>query len=291
MKQAQFDISQYLEVLLEAICVVDKHGVFISVSPGCERLFGYKPEEMVGRPMISMVHPDDRERTLKAAGEIMQGDYKIDFENRYIRKDGSVVDILWSAQWSAADQVRVAVARDVTQTKQMLQRLQDLAFFDPLTGLPNRHLFADRFTMALNRAKRELYPLAVLFIDLDKLKQVNDSVGHAQGDQLLCQVARRLQTLVRDTDTVARFGGDEFVILLDRMGSSEQALLVAEKVHQRLAQPLRLEGHEFMIPASIGVAFYPDHGQHEQTLLACADAAMYRAKQAGGGRTEIGDKT
>lgn len=282
MEQANINLSQYLDVLLEAICVVNKEGTFIYVSSGCERIFGYSPEEMVGRPMISMVHPDDRERTLKTASEIMHGDYKIDFENRYIRKDGSVVDILWSAQWSATDQVRVAVARDVTHTKQTLERLQRIAFFDPLTGLPNRQLFRDRLHMAMSRVRRETRQLAVLFIDLDKFKQVNDVFGHLVGDQLLIDVAERLKHQVRETDTVARFGGDEFVLLIDSVETSDQVHRIADKVVQALRQPFTVKSERIPMPASIGLAMYPVHGDSAEALLHHADSAMYRAKKAGG---------
>lgn len=282
MEQSKINIGHYLDVLLEAICVVDKEGTFIYVSTGCERIFGYTPEEMVGRKMISMVHPDDRERTLKIASEIMDGDYKIDFENRYIRKDGSVVDILWSAQWSAVDQVRVAVARDVTHSKQTLERLQRIAFFDPLTELPNRQLFRDRLQMAISRARREQGTLAVLFLDLDKFKQVNDVFGHMIGDKLLIDVAHRLQHQVRETDTVARFGGDEFVLLLDSVDTPQQARTIAEKIGHALRQPFTVKHQRLPMPASIGLALYPTHGDSVDGLLQAADNAMYRAKKAGG---------
>lgn len=282
MEQAKFNISQYLDVLLEAICVVNKEGTFIYVSSGCERIFGYTPEELVGRQMISFVHPDDRERTLKAAREIMDGDAKIDYENRYIRKNGSVVDILWSAQWSATDQVRVAVARDVTQTKQTLERLQRIAFFDPLTQLPNRQLFQDRLQMAMSRVRREQKQLAVMFIDLDKFKQVNDLFGHMVGDRLLIDVAHRLQAQVRETDTVARFGGDEFVLLLDSIEGIQQACAIGDKILHVLQQPFTVENTRLPMPVSIGLAIYPQHGDSTETLLHHADSAMYRAKKAGG---------
>lgn len=282
MDYAKFNISEYLDVLLEAICVVNKEGIFIYVSSGCERIFGYTPEELVGRSMISLVHPDDRQRTLKTANEIMAGDCKIDFENRYIRKDGAVVDILWSAQWSVTDQVRVAVARDVTHSKQTFERLQRIAFFDPLTELPNRQLFGDRLQMAMSRVRREHKQLAVLFIDLDRFKQVNDVFGHLIGDKLLVDVAHRLQRQVRETDTVARFGGDEFVLLLDSIESPPQAHAVADKILQSLQQAFTLAHEQIPMPASIGVAIYPLHGDTNEKLLHHADSAMYRAKKAGG---------
>ncbi|CAI8159464.1 MAG: putative signaling protein [Pseudidiomarina mangrovi] len=193
-----------------------------------------------------------------------------------------MVDILWSAQWSATDQVRVAVARDVTHTKQTLERLQRIAFFDPLTGLPNRQLFRDRLHMAMSRVRRETRQLAVLFIDLDKFKQVNDVFGHLVGDQLLIDVAERLKHQVRETDTVARFGGDEFVLLIDSVETSDQVHRIADKVVQALRQPFTVKSERIPMPASIGLAMYPVHGDSAEALLHHADSAMYRAKKAGG---------
>jgi PAS domain S-box-containing protein len=185
-------LSDYIDQLLEAICVVDANGHFLYLSSGCERIFGYQSSEMIGRSMIELVHPDDRERTLLAASEIMSGDEKIDFENRYIRKDGQIAHIQWSARWSEDHNVRVAVARDITKHKQLLDQLQHIAFYDPLTQLPNRALFEDRLQQSLARARREQGMLALCFVDLDKFKEVNDRYGHAAGDLCLKKAAELL---------------------------------------------------------------------------------------------------
>lgn len=357
-----------MDLLLDAVCVVDRDGCFQFVSAAGERIFGYAPDEMVGRPVLDFVHPGDRERTLGAIHEILGGAPKHHFENRYLRKDGSTAHIMWSARWSEDDEVRIAVARDVTDRKQAealqnavyaiseavnrdndlptlfeaidaiirdLLRIQDfviamkdpdtaemrftyprgpdkgedglddpllqslglrvveegvairltpetggvaearrpnhlavplgsgntivgalvvsngsdavpytdtdlerlgfvsvaiaaaieraslhsrltyMAQHDQLTGLPNRALFMDRLQSALARAYREGSHLAVLYLDLDDFKTVNDTLGHTAGDQLLQEIARRLTDCVRGADTVGRIGGDEFVVLLD----------------------------------------------------------------------------
>ncbi len=275
-------LSDYIDQLLEAICVVDANGCFLYLSSGCERIFGYKSSEMVGRPMIELVHPEDRERTLLAASEIMAGDQKIDFENRYIRKDGQIAYIQWSARWSEDQKVRVAVARDITKHKQLLEQLQHIAFYDPLTQLPNRALFEDRLHQSLARARREQGMLALCFIDLDKFKEVNDQYGHAAGDLCLKKVAELLLHSVRETDTVARLGGDEFVIVMD--GVTEQSAVVStlHNLLLQLQQPFVFEQHQLQLSGSIGIALYPLHGQDQASLLAAADRAMYKAKQAGG---------
>jgi diguanylate cyclase (GGDEF)-like protein len=160
-------------------------------------------------------------------------------------------------------------------------RLAYLAQFDPLTGLPNRALLADRFTQMIVQAKRRASPLAVLFIDLDDFKAVNDTLGHAGGDALLKVVAARLQDAVRTGDTVARISGDEFAIVLGDLVRPEDAALVAQKVIDQLADPVRLEGSEVFVTASVGIAAFPADGADAETLINAADAAMYRAKQSG----------
>ncbi|WP_122602164.1 diguanylate cyclase domain-containing protein [Pseudomonas atacamensis] len=433
-------LASYMDLLLDAVCAVDKQGRFVFVSAACERIFGYTPDELIGRSMIELVHPADRQRTLAAAGEIMGGDPKHNFENRYLRKDGCVAHISWSARWSEVDQLRIAVARDITERKQaesrqaalyaiseaahaaedllalfkrvhlligewlpalnfsvalydencgqlnfpyhvddhelqpeqpgtvigrlcaqvirsgqpmlltpdsadatpdfaellaeqnapcwlgvplsskngtigalivkslaggeryteqdkeLLQyvcaqvataierqqlhaRLKRMAQYDQLTQLPNRELLRDRLRAALAHARAVHGHMALLYVDLDRFKQVNDTHGHAVGDMLLQTVANRLKGCVRETDTVARIGGDEFVVLLHSVHAAEDADSVAGKIRQVLAQPMRLDGHDLRIEPSIGVARFPEHGEEEQQLFRHADQAMYAAKR------------
>lgn len=425
------------DLLLDAICMVDADGRFVFVSAACERIFGYTPEEMIGRLMIDLVAPADRARTLAAAQDVMNGKPHINFENRYLRKDGSIVHIMWSACWSAADQLRVAVARDVTalkqaqamqavlyaiseaahasddladlfqrshtiigellpasgfgvalidaadrhlrfayyaddsapahasllrllceeavqraaplllergttevlpaqlqamahtmaggslavplttsrgivgavalrsrtdgacytvpdrdllsfvadqlaaaiQRKQMHAEIHFMAMHDELTRLPNRRLFHDRLDTALVRARRQQKGLSLLFIDLNRFKQVNDRYGHACGDLLLQQLACRISSCLRDTDTLARLGGDEFVVLLEGIALPSDAMLVMEKIHLAMALPVDLgDGRQLQASVSIGIAHYPEHGDNRQDLLSHADHAMYAAK-------------
>lgn len=444
-------LSQYIDLLLDAICVVDKDGCFEFVSAGAERIFGYTPQEMLGRPMIELVHSDDRARTLQTASEINAGAVKVDFENRYIRKDGQIVYLLWSARWSETDKRRVAVARDITRSKQiearqaaiyaiseaafasddlpalyrsiqhiiaglipmcrfaivlpganggqwdfaydsllqasavasgfdilalcaevvrrsetvlltgdnkaelpaklqqlvagaainwlgvplkshtavmgalmvqnsaeaprysnsemellefvsvqvavaierkqMLDRLHRNALYDQLTQLPNRELFYDRLQLALTTAEREQSQFALLYLDLDKFKQINDNYGHHIGDELLQHTARRILCCLRSSDTVARFGGDEFVILLQQIDNEGLALLLAEKIRQALNLPFNLSDNALQVLPSVGVALYPQHSKELQTLILSADNAMYLAKKAGGNRIMLSEAT
>jgi diguanylate cyclase (GGDEF)-like protein/PAS domain S-box-containing protein len=432
-----------MDLLLDAICVVDAAGRFVYISGACEKIFGYKPSELIGTEMMDLVHPDDRETTLATSREVMLGILTNHFENRYIRKDGSVAHIMWSANWPEDAQWRVAVAHDVTERKHneamqaavyaiseaaagagaanlptlfrrihniiigllptsafsialhdpqtgqttcpyyaddenadsmsasqdalslsatvirsglpllfkaqssaagpdnhvaimdrkhdwlavplttpegihgavviqnragapayseqdqqlfhyistqiaaaiqrssILARLQFLSHYDQLTSLPNRLLLSDRIAMALARARREKGKAALLYLDMDKFKQVDDTHGHDVGDQLLQIVADRIIRCVRESDTVSRIGGDEFVVLLETLDSPQQAHVIAETIRNMLDQPIILANREMPVTSSIGIALYPDDGRDELRLLDLADSAMYKAKRNG----------
>lgn len=441
---AQLPLAHVLDLLLDAICVVDAEGCIVFASAASQRIFGYAPEEMIGRCMIDMVFPEDVPRTRQAVGEIMAGIPKTHFKNRHVRKDGRVVHIMWSSRWSDADQVRISVARDITELKRaelmedalhaiaeaahaaedllalfkgiheiiggllpaanffvalydaekdeltfpyyvdqfdeapaprrldssptlsatvirsgqallvtpdsrgplkqldqvvgsdpidwlgvplisqqkgvigavviqsysgavryterdkvLLQfvstqvaaaierkqtetLLRHMARHDVLTDLPNRELFNDRLQTALAMVRRNNGRLALLYIDLDRFKQVNDTLGHHIGDLLLQDVAHRITDCLRESDTVGRVGGDEFLVLLNEIPSPDDAMIVAEKIRAALNRPFELSGQTLQIASSIGIATYPEHGDERQHLIRHADEAMYAAKKNGG---------
>jgi len=442
-QSTQRPLLDFMDLLLDAVCVVNAQGRFVFVSAACEQLLGYTPEEMVGRNMLDMVHPDDREITLAMATRVQAGELVRGFENRYLHRDGHVVHVLWSARLSERDQLRIAVAHDISerkraemlqatlfaiseaahdaedlqalfaeihrivgtllpaanffvalydeesellsfpyfvdafdappppcrldsgtlsakvissgkallltadaahsplaqdrpvtgtsavdwlgvplkhgkrsigalvvqsyttavryssQDKQLLQfvstqvaaaivrtqlfaRLLHAAGHDNLTGLANRALFEDRLNAVLARARREQSRFALLYIDLDRFKDVNDTHGHATGDRLLQEVARRLQHGMRESDTVARLGGDEFAVLLTALIRPEHAAHVAEKLRATLSEPHVLGDLSLVCTPSIGIAVYPEDGNSLETLLDHADTAMYSHKKAGG---------
>ena len=175
----------------------------------------------------------------------------------------------------------VAVKMDITEQKQTHERIAYLAHHDLLTNLPNRLLFFDRVNQSLAQAQRQGSRLAVMYIDLDKFKPINDSCGHAAGDYVLQQVAQRMESCVRHSDTVGRIGGDEFVVLLPDISAPERVIQVAEKIRQTLKQPIEFGDRFFEISSSIGIALYPDHGDTVDQLALCADCAMYQAKESG----------
>lgn len=441
-------LANVMDLLADAICVVDAQGVFMFVSAACRQIFGYEPEEMVGRNMIDFVLPEDRARTLGQVDAIHASTQQPHFENRYLRKDGQVVHIMWSARWSESGRVRVAVARDVTERKRaesmqaalyavseaahtaedlvtLFRRIHEIVatlttaanFFvalydegkdelsfpyyadshhtppeprpldsgtlsaevirtgqalllradspdplppgvkidmgkdsldwlgvplqtqkgpigvlvvqsyfgdtrytekdvellqfvsaqvasaierkqaetwlrhiarhDPLTDLPNRSLLNDRLQAALQQSGTELTRLAVLYLDLDMFKEVNDRHGHAAGDQLLQETAQRLRRCVGDAGMVGRIGGDEFLVLLDQDPSPARAVELAEQIRVALCEPFSMNDDQFQVSPSIGIALHPQHGDDYKRLIRHADEAMYAAKKAGGNRCRV----
>jgi diguanylate cyclase (GGDEF)-like protein/PAS domain S-box-containing protein len=269
-----------IHLMLDTVFVVDRDNQIVFVSDACETLLGYRAEELTGTPITDYIHPDDLAVTRASIVRVMNGQSHVDFRNRYVRKDGGVVYILWAAFWSEEVGARIGVARDVTALRQAEEELRFLAHHDPLTGLTNRSLFNDRLGSALRAAHRHTSTLALLFLDINDFKGINDVHGHAAGDRVLCAIARRLEGCVRETDTVARMGGDEFTVLLTDIQSQEA---VAEKVAQILAAMAEPLGAEFggitMPSCSIGVALYPADGEDADALLSHADDDMYRIKR------------
>ena len=428
----------FVDLLLDTVFLVDAGGRIVYANAACERMFGYRPEELVGERLLDFVAPEDLARTQEEARQVMAGRPRIGFENRYIRSDGRRVHVMWSACWSERDQLRIGVARDVTELRhaeaiqlatyaiseaahnaghlevllseihgiiarlvpvagfavatrdrrtgrlsfsyqmdrhgnallmddalacrfcaqmicdghpmptreaaltalsgdvasrdegacwlalplivqqeaigvlvlkgdpetrysdqdrellhfvaeqvaiaidraQMKAELLRAAQYDELTGLPNRRLFQDRIRSAVARCVRKQGALAVLYVDIDDFKRVNDSLGHASGDLLLQEVARRLLLCVRESDTVARLGGDEFVVLLEDVHNLDDAQAVADKIRGTMRQPTEIDGGALRIQASIGIALYPEHGEEIEQLLSYADEAMYSAKRS-----------
>lgn len=268
-----------IQLMLDTVFVVDPDNRIIFVSDACETLLGYRAEELTDTLITRYMHPEDLATTQATITQVMNGKPHVDFRNRYIRKDGSVVHILWSASWSEELGARIGVARDVTALTEAEQELRFLAHHDPLTKLTNRALFNDRLESALRAAKRNDTRLALLFLDINDFKDINDEHGHGVGDRVLCEVARRVQGCVRATDTVARLGGDEFVVLLTELHEDSA---VDDKVQQLLAalsEPLDAGAGLAMPTCSIGVARYPADGEEAEALLNHADDAMYRIKR------------
>ncbi|UXZ54303.1 sensor domain-containing diguanylate cyclase [Halomonas sp. 7T] len=269
-----------VHLMLDTVFVVNGDHRILFVSDACESLLGYRAEELTGTVITRYMHPDDLALTQASIERVMSGQPHVDFRNRYLRKDGSTVHILWSARWYADEEVRIGVARDVTALVQAEDELRFLAHHDPLTKLINRSLFYDRLVSGLSTARRHQNSLAVLFLDVNDFKAINDTYGHAIGDGVLCTVARRLESCLRETDTVARMGGDEFTMLLTDIQSMDAVTSKIEQILTVLAEPLDAEFGGISMPScSIGVACYPTDGDDADTLLRHADSAMYTVKK------------
>jgi diguanylate cyclase (GGDEF)-like protein/PAS domain S-box-containing protein len=257
----------------------------IAVNDAWLELMGYARHEVIGRTRTQLNLWADLSDRDAMAEKIRQSGSQRNVEVRYRRKTGEH-SVLFGALETievAGEKYVLGTAFDISDRKRTEDRYQHLATHDALTDLPNRALLMDRLGQAIRNAERHHSRVAVLFIDLDRFKSVNDNLGHQIGDELLRAIALRLAAAVRDADTVARLGGDEFVVLLDAWHSIDEVSAIADKLCSVLRPAFELSGHRIEQHASIGVSVYPDDGLDGATLLDKADQVMYRAKERGGG--------
>jgi diguanylate cyclase (GGDEF)-like protein/PAS domain S-box-containing protein len=260
---------------------LSREGRILEANNAALKAYGYSRDEILTKTMSDLRIPDEIESIEAALSEAeTQGSL---FEAVHRRRDGTTFPVEVSLQGAFIGEARVllAVMRDITDRKRAEETINHLAYHDPLTDLPNRILFYDRLTVAIATARRNGHKLAVMFLDLDRFKYVNDMMGHAVGDQLLNDVACQLLNHVRKNDTVARMGGDEFTILLPEISHEEDAAKVAGNLIKILKKPWIANNSEVLITASIGIALFPNDGEDAETLTANADTAMYRAKEEG----------
>lgn len=284
LRENEQSFRSLIERSPDAILVHREEEVFFT-NQAADRLLGDNRSDYKERVrIIDRVHPDYREIVRKRLRRVEAQHESTGYaELKILRLDGSVIDIeaasspvYYGGQWAVQ-----TTLRDITDRKEEQERTWHQANFDTLTGIPNRLMFLDRLQQALDHAERQKQHVALLFIDLDRFKEVNDTLGHAAGDLLLQEVARRLSRCLRKTDTLARLGGDEFVALMPAVTEPETVTVVAERMLQGLTEPFPLPGGEGRISGSIGIACYPGNGQDVDTLMQHADAAMYRAKEQG----------
>ena len=273
------------ESSLDLISVVDADGVILYQSPALRHLLGYDPGQTVGRNVLDLVHRDDRDRAWSAFKRVIETRQSREPVEFRLRHRSGMWRTFESLGTNCLDSPHihgvVFNSRDVTDRKVIQERIQHLAYHDNLTGLPNRLLFQDRLANSIARAERSSHKVAVLFVDLDNFKNINDSLGHDAGDELLRGVSRRLSQCIRLEDSIARQGGDEFIVLLDSIDDSRGGSVVAQKILNALRQPFRVGGIEQHVSGSVGIALYPEDGRDPQTLMKNADTAMFHAKAQG----------
>jgi Amt family ammonium transporter len=287
-------MEEVLASIPEAVAIVHENHILYT-NPAFTRLFGFTAEEVAGGDLRKFIVPETRQHESGTIEHTVEQEGHASLETVRVNKNGDLIDVALAGAPLQVNGARLGYVfsfRDIAERKQVEAKLQHDAMHDLLTGLPNRALFLDRLKLALNRrSRRRDQSCGVFFLDLDRFKEINDSLGHAAGDVVLVMVAERLRTALRPQDTAARLGGDEFAILVESILSLADLDLVAGRILREMERPFEFYGNSVAVGASIGVAMAgPDHVAPE-LILRDADFAMYRAKQEGGGRYEIFDKT
>jgi len=286
LRQSEERYRTILAEIEEGYYEVDLAGNIKFVNKAACRQFGYSEEELIGSNYRAYVLKEDIKGVYKAWNKVYRtGEPLQSYPFATVKKDGTQMFVENSVSPLRNKEGKIigfrAVSRDVTQRKQFEQKLADMATHDSLTGLPNRTLLSDRLTMGLALSRRSGNKLAVLMLDLDKFKVINDTMGHAVGDQLLKAVAERLTSVLRKSDTVARIGGDEFVLVLPQIASPDNAANLAQRILDVFQEPFIFDGHQLNVTTSIGISVYPEDGKEIHILLKNADNAMYWAKEQG----------
>lgn len=280
--------AQVFDNASEGLLITDDRQRVLKVNPAFMEMSGYPPGEVQGRPLRELLDAEhqDPER-LDAIEARVRDTGRWEGELIKRRRDGSTCHT-WTTVLAVCDETAepthfIVTFEDITRWKEAEQRLDHLAHADPLTDLPNRMAFHEHLTRALAHARRTGEHVAVLFVDLDHFKPVNDALGHGLGDEILQAVAERLRATVRESDLVARLGGDEFIVLVRDIRRPADTSVIAEKIIHAIRQPFRVRGHEVHIGSSVGISVYPDDGDDGEGLVHEADQAMYRAKHRGRG--------
>ena len=292
-RESQARLSALVQNSSDFITVLDADGAPTYVSPAVTRILGYTPEELIGTQSLDTIHPEDVDTLATLGGHVLGapgGSAVVEYRVRH--KDGRwrhVEAVMTNLFDDPAVGGVVVNSRDVTEHRRVQRELAHQAFHDGLTGLPNRALFLDRLAQALLRLRRENTNVAVLFLDLDRFKVVNDSLGHHLGDELLVAAAARLRACLRPSDTISRFGGDEFTVLMEHAGTREEAIAVAERLLASLEDPFSLNGQDVFVSTSVGIAVADTAEVDAEDLMRRADSAMYAAKAHGRGCVEVYD--
>jgi diguanylate cyclase (GGDEF)-like protein/PAS domain S-box-containing protein len=288
LRRANWMLSSHINNTPLAVLEWDRDFRLVRWSPQAENIFGWRAEEVLGMPITGsqLTHEADRPTVTELIEKLMAGEQpRATGLNRNYRKDGETIWCEWYHSCLLDEQGRIvsilSFVQDVSSRIQAEERLQYLATRDALTGLPNRLLLQERLAQAIAQAKRNGRHVGVLYIDLDRFKNVNDTLGHRIGDELLKQVTKSLSSALRETDLLARLGGDEFMVIVEDFDDAAVLNRVAQKLQDAIAQPFQIEEHDIYVTSSIGISIYPDDSDDPEGLLKHADVAMYRSKELG----------
>lgn len=285
LKDSESRLLELFENLSSGVAVFevspeDYDFTVVSLNAAAERIDKVSRRNMIGRSVADLFPLGGENGLLDVLKRVWESG-KAEHHPTFVFRQGQIVEWRDIYVYKLPNGEIVVIYNDITQAKQLEQQMHHLAHYDTLTDLPNRALFSDRLRLSLAAARRGQTHLAVMLIDLDQFKSINDTLGHDIGDLLLKEVAVRMQRCVRESDTISRMGGDEFIVLLPSIETEPDVMTVAEKILYVLNQPFELAGHEIHISSSIGIAIYPEHGDEDKSLLKNADIAMYFAKQSG----------
>ena len=276
--------ARAFDYLFDAVVVTDLEGIIIDWNKGSENLYGYTKKEVIGKPVNILHVPEDIEHVTAEVIASVEKQGKWTGEVRMLHKDGHIgwIESMCVPIFDDNQQIigALGVNRDITDRMNKLAQLEKLAHYDQLTEIPNRYLLFDRIKHLISRSRREQASFALLYIDLDNFKAFNDTRGHAYGDQVLVEVVNRIKQTIRDSDTIARIGGDEFVILLEKVSNKDEIINIVNTITKPSNKTLTINGEELTISCSIGTAIYPDDGDTADALLAVADKAMYQCKRS-----------
>jgi len=288
LRRANWMLSSHISNTPLAVLEWDRDHRLVRWSPQAQNIFGWTADEVLGMPLTDnvLIHDADRDAVIAIVGRLASGEEpRATGLTRNCRKDGETIWCEWYHSALTDDRGEIvsilSFVQDVSSRIQAEERLQYLATRDALTGLPNRLLLHERLTQAIAAARRTGRRVGVLFIDLDRFKNVNDTLGHRIGDELLKHVSRALSGALRETDLLARLGGDEFMVIVENVDDVQSLGRVAQKLCEAVAQPFRIEEHEIYVTCSVGIAVYPDDSDDPDQLLKHADVAMYRSKELG----------
>lgn len=274
--------AKAFDYLFDAVVVTDLQGIIIDWNKGSEALYGYSKDQVMGQAVNILHVPEDSADITSEVISTVADKGKWSGEIRMLHKDGHIgwVESMCVPIYDEEGQIlgALGINRDITERKIETARLEHLAHYDQLTNVPNRYLLLDRLSHLITQSERNQFRFALLFIDIDKFKLINDTQGHIFGDQVLKEVAARLSNAIRNSDTLARFGGDEFIILLENISDKNIAATMTKTITKALKQDFIIENKIVDLSCSVGVAIFPDDGNTADTLITTADKGMYQSK-------------